>query len=232
MTESGIREPPMEGPELEALVVEFLDQHRDFFQRHQELLIHLSVPHPTGGAISLIERQVEALRGELASARGRIGELARVARRNERLNRRLHRMTLDLIDAVDFTDVLNTLEDHLHEHFGAEAVELKLFSSGRPRDAQGMIADPAHLAFMEFFASGRPVCGHLTRRQLDYLFGPQAEDMRSAALLPLRGEELLGVLAMGSSDPERFQTNLGVGALNRLAEIVSRKLQVVSLPGV
>jgi len=40
------------------------------------------------------------------------------------------------------------------------------------------------------------------------------------------------VLAIGSGDAERFHPDMGTDFLVRLAQVVSRKLQVVSLPGV
>ncbi|MDH3326971.1 MAG: DUF484 family protein, partial [Gammaproteobacteria bacterium] len=36
----------------------YLDKHPEFFQEYPELLVELKVPHPSGGAVSLIERQV------------------------------------------------------------------------------------------------------------------------------------------------------------------------------
>jgi uncharacterized protein YigA (DUF484 family) len=87
-------------------------------------------------------------------------------------------------------------------------------------------------AFQDFFDKGQPVCGHLQRPQLEYLFGPQAEDTRSAALIPLRAEGVMGMLAIGSRNAERFHPTKGTEFLVRLGEVVSRTLEVVSVPGV
>jgi uncharacterized protein YigA (DUF484 family) len=236
MTDNPIRVALADDPGLEQAVVAYLERHGDFFDRHPGLLAELSIPHPTGGgAVSLIERQVEALRGEVSRYRNQIRDLVRVARDNDQLSRRLHRMTLDLIDATDFTEVMNILEDHLHEQFKTDAVELKLFSAARGRDQQAATAGHGDADYQEFrtiFDQGRPLCGRLSQRHLDYLFGPEADDVQSAALLPLPGEEVEGLLAIGSSEPDRFHADMGTELLERLAEIVSRKLQVVSLPGV
>ena len=43
-------------------VEKFLKQHPDFFEKHTQLLTELKVPHVTGGAVSLVERQVDVLR--------------------------------------------------------------------------------------------------------------------------------------------------------------------------
>ena len=84
----------------------------------------------------------------------------------------------------------------------------------------------------DFFERERPVCGRLGAEQMDFLFGAQAEEMGSAALLPLQTDDILGVLAIGSADPQRFHPDMGTEFLHRLTEVVGRKLQVVSLPGV
>ncbi|MEJ2479536.1 MAG: DUF484 family protein [Acidihalobacter sp.] len=46
----------------EDAIAEFLRTHHDFFVRHIELLDVLRLPHPTHGAVSLIERQLSVLR--------------------------------------------------------------------------------------------------------------------------------------------------------------------------
>jgi hypothetical protein len=222
--------------EFESLAADYLRRHPEFFERHRELLGELRVPHPSGRAVSLIERQVDALRDEIAHYRQQIETLVELARDNDLLTERLHRLTLALIDAADFAEVIELLEDHLHDEFKAEAVELKLFSATRLREQSesgaGGQPEPELDAFMGFFERSRPVCGPLTPQQLDYLFGAQAEELGSAAILPIQGDDILGVLAIGSADPRRFHPDMGTEFLVRLTEIVSRKLQAVSLPGV
>jgi len=220
-------------PSDEAAVADYLRMHPEFFQQQGDLLSELSIPHVGGGVVSLVERQVEVLRGENADLKERMQDLVALARDNEQLNQRLHHLTLGLLDAADFDEVLTVLEDQLHDEFRADAVEMRLFSATRLRDENDNgQADPELAAFVDFFDSGKPVCGPLTPEQLGFLFGGEAEDLGSAALMPLQGEDIMGVLAVGSADPQRFQPNMGTEFLLRLSEVVSHKLQAVSLPGV
>ncbi len=211
----------------EQTIVNFLSSNPDFFDRHQELLNTLELSHTNGEAVSLIERQVKNLRQEVDQYKQRLEELVEIAHDNERLNQRMHRLTLNLIDTVDFDETLNVLQDKLHENFGAEAVELHLFTHNEAEGNANADLD----GYRSFLDDGVPVCGVLDMEQLEYLFGPQAEDVNSTALIPIRSEGVLGLLAIGSTSKERFCDDMGTEYLSRLGEVISRTLEVVLEPG-
>lgn len=48
--------------EFEHDMVRYLRDHPNFFEGHQDLLADMILPHETGTAVSLIERQVQILR--------------------------------------------------------------------------------------------------------------------------------------------------------------------------
>jgi uncharacterized protein YigA (DUF484 family) len=221
------REPSSDDRELE--IADYIIAHPDFFDRHAEALAAIDIPHPTGDAVSLIERQVRTLRAQSDNYRRQLESLVTVARENDGLAKRLHRLTLALIETQTFDEVLNTLQDELREQFKADAVEMKLFASEQ-LDAHAHEPGPA--LFRDFLARARPNCGRLDRAKLEYLFGPQAGETGSAALIPLTAPPMAGVLAIGSRDPERFHQGKSVDFLQRLAEVVSAKLQSASSPGI
>ena len=43
-------------------VAAYLRAHKDFFVEHEALLADITIPHETGKAVSLVERQVVVLR--------------------------------------------------------------------------------------------------------------------------------------------------------------------------
>jgi uncharacterized protein YigA (DUF484 family) len=220
----------IEDREIERMVVEYLSDNITFLSRHPELLAQLEIPHQSGTAISLIERQVETLRHQLRKSQNQLTGLIEVARNNELLQERMHRLTLELIDAATFEEVLNALEDELHDNFKADAVELRLFSPGLFEEKHdGM--DEQLARFEAFFDQNMPICGKMDQHQLDYIFGAEGDRIVSTALIPLRCEGVLGLLAIGSHDPLRFVPDQGTDFLTRLGEIISRTLQAVSLPG-
>jgi len=213
----------------EEQIAEYIIAHPDFFTRHADALAAIDIPHPTGDAISLIERQVRTLRDQSLNYRRQLEDLVAVARENDALAKRLHRLTLALIEARSFDEVLNTLQDELREQFKADSVEMKLFAS---EQLEAHAHEPGPALFSDFLKRARSNCGQLDKAQLEYLFGPQAGETGSAALIPLTAPPLAGVLAIGSRDPQRFHEGKSVDFLQRLAEVVSATLQAASGPGV
>jgi hypothetical protein len=213
--------------ELERTVTEYLARHPDFFEHHADLLTTLRIPHGPGQTVSLVERQLGLLRGQSDQLRARLEHLIAVARENEALHDRLHRLTLALLDARDFEAVLQTLRTELQAHFQADAVALRQAAGDelqRPRD-------PAHASgarvLRELLATGQPRCGALDAAELAYFFGAEAAASRSVALVPLIGPRLTGALAIGSRDPERFNPGKATDFLIRLGEVVAKTVQAV-----
>ena len=86
----------------ESEIVDYLIASPDFLFRHPDVIGSLTIPHETGGAVSLVERQVQSLREQVAQYRQQLENLILVARENDDLNKRLHVLTLTLINASDF----------------------------------------------------------------------------------------------------------------------------------
>jgi uncharacterized protein YigA (DUF484 family) len=207
-------------------VVDYLLGHPDFFEAHAELLSKLKVPHPTGTAVSLIERQVEVLRGQNRQLERKLVDLIEVARANDTLIERIHRLALAILEGANLPDRLYALQEELRERFGADEVSLFLIHA----DAQKADAGPARWLktddsgldqFREFLKSGKPHVGRLRPPQLEFLFGEQAERIASSALVPLGDKGGLGLLAVGSHDAERFSPTLGTAFLTRISELVT-----------
>jgi uncharacterized protein YigA (DUF484 family) len=224
--------PESQAEDFETQLADYLNEHPDFFLHHPDLLSEIEIPHESGGAVSLVERQVETLRKQLRETRHRLKGVMEIARHNHSLQERMHRLTLELIDAATFDEVLNALEDELHDDFKADAMELRLFSSSRVDEhLEGALNEQAE-TFQQFFNQNRPICGQLEPQQLSYIFGTESDRIASTALIPLKSEGVLGLLAIGSVDPKRFAPHHGTDFLTRLGEIISRTLQAVSLPGI
>lgn len=222
-------------PKHEALTEDAVEQyllaHPNFFEQHTSLLEALEIPHVRGSrAVSLMERQVKALRARSRQLECKLIDLVQVARDNEALSSRLHRLALGLLEAQDLNDVIVTTEDLLRTEFPSTQVVLKLFKTPRTvLQANAHVLaedDPAASLFDSLFKGKRPACGLLTEARAQCLFEREAPDIASAVMVPLIDGKRLGVLALGSADKERFYPGMGTLFLGYLGEMVSRALVV------
>jgi hypothetical protein len=220
---------PAADHEQEDAVAAWLGVHPDFFARHPQLLTRLRLPHATGGAVSLVERQVQVLRDELHRLRTTHEEMIAVARDNEALMQRLHRLTLALLRAHDLQDCADSLLAALREEYQADCVGLKVFADR----VRGQSLKDAHLVSREetgldslstLIRHLRPTCGEINARQNLLLFGaPDAA--ASAVIVALSDGACFGLLAIGSHDPQRFHAGLARNYLQQLSEIAGAALQ-------
>ena len=82
-------------------------------------------------------------------------------------------------------------------------------------------ADAAKKKIGPLLRGGKPVCGSLRKQELHYLF-PGAGDVGSAAIMPLDGDVTLGLIAVGSSDPNYYNNTVGTLFLSQIADVVVR----------
>jgi uncharacterized protein YigA (DUF484 family) len=229
MTTKRAKHSPNEDLFGEQEVAEYLRAHPEFFEHQPRLLTELRVPHPSGKAVSLVERLVDNLREQLDQERHKLAQLIALAKENQTLNERLHRLTLALIDAPDLAESESLLQSQLQKEFSADGVQLKLYPKTQLESpANGSAAttqDPVLDQFMGFLLAAKPVCGPLEPEQRKSLFNDSGQDIRSAALIPLQADDFLGILAIGSADAERFHAQMGTDFLGRLGAIVSHKLR-------
>ena len=124
------------GPGEDA-VHDYLEAHPDFFERHPTLLTSLRLPHATGGAVSLIERQMSVLRQKDLKLERQLKELLDVARANDVLVAKIHALTMRLLAAADLNTTVATIEEAMRSAFDADQAVLVIF--GDP-DAFGDVA--------------------------------------------------------------------------------------------
>ena len=215
-------------------VAEYLQTYPDFFERNSPLLTKLRLPHlrDAGATVSLVERQVEVLRERNQSLERKLKELVDVARANDALADRIHRLSQRLIRAHTLSETINAVETSLREDFDAMHSVLVLFLE-QARDLEpaagrflrsGNAADGDIKTFEPLMQSGKPRCGQVRDAQRDYLFGKDCVEIGSVALTPLGPKGELGILAIGASDAERFHPAMSTEFLSRIGELVTYAL--------
>lgn len=215
---------------IEGEVVEYLREHPDFLVRHSELVGTLLVPHTYGEAVSLLEYQSRRLRDENRELNERLETLVRNARENEELSHRVHRLSLGIMECSGVDELFSCLYQGLQDDFDAEFTSLRLFAAPASSWNAGLAefvgaAAPEREFFDALLASERPVCGAPGGDQAACLFGSQAEEVHSSALIPLGRSSGVGVLGIGSRDPARYSSGMGTVFLRQIGALVTRALE-------
>jgi uncharacterized protein YigA (DUF484 family) len=218
----------------DANVADYLQTYPDFFERNSPLLTKLRLPHlrDAGATVSLVERQVEVLRERNQSLERKLKELVDVARANDTLADRIHRLSQRLIRARTLLETINAIETSLREDFDAMHSVLLLFlEQARALEPEagrflrtGDAGDADIKTFESLMQSGKPRCGQVRDAQRDYLFGKDSIEIGSVALTPLGPKAELGILAIGASDAERFHPAMSTEFLSRIGELVTYAL--------
>jgi uncharacterized protein YigA (DUF484 family) len=187
-------------------VAEYLQTHPDFFERNGPLLMKLRLPHlrDAGATVSLVERQVEVLRERNQSLERKLKELVDVARANDALADRIHRLSQRLIKAHNLLEAINAAAGRFLRVDDAAGADIKTFES--------------------LLQAGKPRCGQVRDSQRDYLFGKDSIEIGSVALTPLGPKGALGILAIGASDADRFHPAMSTEFLSRIGELVTYAL--------
>ena len=174
------------------------------------------MPHPHGGrAIPLTERQIVSLREKVRVLEGKLGEFVRFGEDNDAIGEKVHRLSLALVGAKDFAGrgagaLLPPARGLRGAARGAEAL-------GHARMSPAELRDKAE-------SMGAPECGPAAGNPFLPWFGEAQEHIRSMALVPLGQTRTLGLLALGSEDPQRFFAEMGTLYLRRIGELTAGAL--------
>jgi uncharacterized protein YigA (DUF484 family) len=218
MTELSVREG------LDAMeVASYLRRHPDFLGGFPDLALALTLPREQGEAASLASYQIDVLRDKNRELGRRLHELIEIAHENQLLMVRVHTLTLALMRAASLPETLNAVVAALTEDFNTDLVRIVLFrADGDLPVAEWLLIEPSGAralpAFAEFLKRAEPLCGRLQQDKLDLLFGARVGEVASAVLLPIDG---VGMLAVGSQDPNRFHPGMGTVFLKLIAEAVA-----------
>ena len=208
-------------------VAVYLQEHPDFFTTHIQLLENLSIPHPSGGAVSLISKQLELFRGRYQEMENQLIELIDIARDNDTAVNRMHKLNLALLDAKTLEDVVTNVNLVLSEYFLTDFAAIRIIQSSPNSDYDTIFISPDSKDLKPFareLSYGLPRCGQPTLTQARVLFGFNANEVKSCAIIPMLSTELEGLLAIGSRDENRFHASMGHLFLTQMSEVIATRL--------
>ncbi|MCI5106067.1 MAG: DUF484 family protein [Pseudomonadales bacterium] len=209
-------------------VADYLREHPDFFIGQDALLAELSLPHASGKAISLLERQVTILRERGIEARQKLNNLLENARNNDQLFDTTRNLVLALLRAANVTEIAEVTQDQLANHANIDACEFILIEHPELSTSANTRVEPlASLRkdFSDVFRLKRTHCGPLSEEQIARLFPGNEQEVRSTALCPvIHNSEVLALLAFGNKQDNYFNVNLDTLFLDFIGRVVGSVL--------
>lgn len=205
-------------------VAAYLMDHPEFFAKHQDLLADLTLPHDSGEAVSLMERQVRILRERGIDARSKLNSLISNARDNDQLFEFTKDTVLALLGSRDVVDIVQVTEDRLTSQDNIDTCELILSKekiTSVPDSIRREQEDELEKIFAKVFRLKRTYCGTLRAEQLNYLFEDSKDSIRSTALCPIvSNDEIFGLLAIGNSSENYFNIKLDTLFLDFIGNVI------------
>ena len=101
----------------EDIVRQFLRDNPAFLDDNPDILESLSLPHNSGKAVSLVERQVGVMRDRNKEMRNRLDNMLATAHDNDLLFEKTKRLVLNLLDAKNLPAMVETIYDSLGKRF-------------------------------------------------------------------------------------------------------------------
>ena len=218
----------VEEQQLSSTQVEsYLQEHPEFFHDHVGLLENLSIPHPSGNAVSLISKQLELFRSRHHELENQLTALIDIARENDTSFNRMHELTLALMEAKSIEDVIANLDKVFTECFLTDFSAIRVIKDNVDSPVSNFFVrnDDENLQhFDKELSTNQPQCGRPTLAQARFLFGDVATEVKSCAIIPMVFTRLDGLIAIGSRDDTRFHYSMGNLFLTQMSEVIGTRL--------
>lgn len=204
-------------------VIDYLKQNPDFFVGRDALLSELSIPHKSGSATSLVERQVAVLRERNMDMRQRLHKFVEVARDNDKLFEKTRSLTLRLLTASTLKGIFDIVSDSLQHDFSIDYFSMALFKHPSLNDQPSIdLVDEVEATQQigHLLRSGNSMSGILRTKELAFLF-PAHGAVKSAAIAPIGHEPTLGYIAVGNDRDDYYRANMDTLFLAYISQMLA-----------
>lgn len=207
-------------------VANFLRSNPDFFLNRADLLFDLNLPHGHNNASSLLEKQASVLRTRNTELRHKLNEMVSIARDNDRLFQQIRQLGLALLEAENLQQCEAVLRISLLQDFHLDHTSLLLYADiPLPDSIIQTSQNEVRSVLSDLMRGNRIICTTLRRQEMGFLFPGYDQAEGSAALIPLHYRGELGLLAVGSTDPNHFNSGMDTAFAAYIGDILSRRLQ-------
>ena len=203
----------------EQQMLAYLRVNPTFLQKYPELLVYLDINHNVDGAVSLVERQVKALREQNRELQGKLIELLKTAQDNEQLFSRCTELFKRWLRDPNPNLIINNASDDIRELFTVDVVRL-LLNSGSESQQASTVCKQLKVTFPD----SQTLCGPCDLTTSQWLFS-SGESYKSMALIPIGKGAENGLLILGSKSKDGFKATMGTLFLNQIGSVLSSLLK-------
>ncbi|OBX03389.1 hypothetical protein QV05_00160 [Gallibacterium genomosp. 1] len=212
--------------DFEQQIHDYLNDHPNFFARHLSLLDKMQIPHQRKGMISLVEAQLGRQREKIATLEQQLYQISNTVQQNEKLFFSLLPLQKALLQADNFTEANQNLNQW------AKTLALKSAKILLLKDAwteQNDIEAPYWIdrkAFeiirLERFGLQSFYLGKLTNREKSLLFLPEELPVGSVALCLLKQnhQPYHSVLVFSSHNEDHFYRSQKTDFLENIVDLL------------
>lgn len=206
-------------------VARFLQDNPEFFAEHAGIFADLKVPHPhQTRAISLGERQILTLRARTRELEWQLAGLIQNATGNERISKLLIDWCAGLLSENDPARLPDVMIQGLARLFGLPDISLRLWDMPRDVVASEFTQEVSDTLKQDIRQRNAPWCGPADNAEIASWMDSKPASLALIPLLAGTPERSVGVLALGSPDPERFTEDMGTEFLQTIATLAGASL--------
>lgn len=214
----------------DADVEQYLTDHPDFFIGKDELLSDMRIPHNSGQATSLIERQLFVHRERNIELRQRLSDLLENARRNDVLFEKTRRLLLAIVGSKTWLELQGALDDSLRQDFQVDAWQLVHFSTRQLEPPLSVLNEEAtQHRIQRLFKGHKAICGQFDDDETTLLLNQSAPNVRSLASAQVRGSHHQGIITVASVDPMYYRSSMDTLFLDYIADVLALKLPQIPI---
>ena len=212
----------------EEQVAQYLQNNPNFFSRHHELLSRLKLPHESGKAISLIEKQVNVLREQGVEATKKLKDLLKNAKNNDEIFAITKTLILALLNAKTLKDISASIKEQFASLTNIDACEIIFVSCPNLSISDTVRIEKLDTIIEKYSDTLRlekTYCGKLGTAQIRHLFQTTEKSIASTALCPvINNGETLALLAIGNETENYFNIHLDTLFLDFICQVVGSRI--------
>src|SRR5690606_22742840 len=147
------------------------------------------------------------LRSRNTELRHKLNEMVNIARDNDRLFQQIRQLGLALLEAENLIQCEAVLRISLLQDFQLDHTSLLLYGEHElPESIIRTTQNEVQSVLRDLLRGNRIICTTLRRQEMAFLFPGYDQAEGSAALIPLHYQGSIGLLAVGSHDPNHFSS--------------------------